>query len=116
MRYLRYAFLISLACVLVIIAVANRTMTTLSILPTDLSHWFGVNWSINVPVFAVFIGGTFFGVLIGFVWEWLREYKHRAEVARKNREIRGLEAELRKLKGEKYQNQDEVLAMIEEMN
>lgn len=116
MRYLRYAFLISLAFVLVIVAVANRTMTKLSVLPTDLSQWLGVDWSINVPVFAIFIGGTFFGVLIGFVWEWLREYKHRAEVARKNRELRRLESELRKLKGEKYQNQDEVLAMIEEVS
>lgn len=115
MRYLRYAFLISLALVLVIVAVANRTTTQLSLLPADLSQWLGVNWSIDLPVFVIFLGGTVFGVLIGFIWEWLREYKHRAEVTRKSRELRKLEDELRDLKGEKYKDQDDVLAMLEEV-
>ena len=37
MRYLRYAFLASLAFVLVLLAVANREMTTLSLLPAELN-------------------------------------------------------------------------------
>jgi len=45
----------------------------------------------------------------------LREYKHRAEVTRKSRELRKLEGELRDLKGEKYKDQDDVLAMLEEV-
>lgn len=115
MRYLRYAFLISLAFVMVVVAVANRTLTQLSLLPADLSQLLGVNWSIDLPVFVIFLGGTIFGVLVGFVWEWLREYKHRAEVTHKSRELRKLESELRDLKGEKYKDQDEVLAMLEEV-
>ena len=115
MRYLRYAFLVSLALVMVVVAVANRTITQLSLLPTDLAKWFGVNWSIDLPVFVIFLGGTIFGVLVGFVWEWLREYKHRAEVTHKSRELRKLESELSELKGEKYQDKDDVLAMLEEV-
>ena len=115
MRYLRYTFLISLAFVMVVVAVANRTITQLSLLPADLSQLLGVNWSIDLPVFVIFLGGTIFGVLVGFVWEWLREYKHRAEVTHKSRELRKLESELRDLKGEKYKDQDEVLAMLEEV-
>ncbi|MAC72398.1 MAG: LapA family protein [Rhodobacteraceae bacterium] len=115
MRYLRYAFLISLALVMVVVAVANRTITQLSVLPEDLSQWLGVNWSIDLPVFVIFLGGTIFGVLVGFVWEWLREYKHRVEVAQKSREVHKLKSELRDLKGEKYKDQDEVLAMLEEV-
>ena len=115
MRYLRYAFLISLAFVVVAVAVANRTMTQISLLPAGLSQWLGVNWSIDLPVFFIFLGGTIFGVLVGFVWEWLREYKHRAEVTHKSRELRKLESELRDLKGKKYKDKDEVLAILEEV-
>ena len=115
MRYLRYAFLISLTLILVIVAVANRTKSQISLLPADLSQGLGVNWSIDLPVFVVFLGGTVFGVLIGFIWEWLREHKHRAEGTRKSRELRKLEGELRNLKSEKYKGQDDVLAMLEEV-
>ena len=37
MQYLRYAFLASLAFVLVLLADANREMTTLSLLPAELN-------------------------------------------------------------------------------
>ena len=115
MKYLRYAFLISLALVLIIVAVANKTPAELAFLPPDLANLIGMNWSITVPVFLVFFLGIIFGVLVGFIWEWLREYKHRAEVTRKSRELRKLEGELRDLKGEKYKDQDDVLAMLEEV-
>jgi hypothetical protein len=53
-------------------------------------------------------------VLIGFVWEWLREHKHRAEAARRTREVEALERELRREKRLKNQDQDEVLALLDE--
>jgi hypothetical protein len=54
------------------------------------------------------------GLIIGFVWEWMREYKHRAEATRKSREVRKLEREVTKLKGEKHEGKDEVLALLED--
>ncbi len=114
MRYIRYVFLASLAIVLVVVALANRTMTELSVFPTELANFIGLQWSVQLPVFVVFFGGTIFGVLVGFIWEWLREYKHRAEVTRKSRELRRAERELEKLKGEKYAGQDDVLALLDD--
>ena len=113
MRYLRYAFLASLAFVLVLLAVANREMTTLSLLPAELNDIAPFVFSINLPVFSVFFLGIFFGVGVGFAWEWLREYKLRAEASRNGRTLRKVERELAKLKGEKYKDQDDVLALIE---
>ena len=60
MRYVRYAFLASLAFVLVLLAVANREMTTLSLLPAELNDIAPFAFSINLPVFSVFFLGIFF--------------------------------------------------------
>jgi putative membrane protein len=47
MKYLRYAFLISLALVLIIVAVANKAPAELAFLPPDLANLIGMNWSIT---------------------------------------------------------------------
>ena len=59
MRYLRYAFLASLTFVLGLLAVVNREMTTLSLLPAELSDIAHFAFSINLPVFSVFFLGIF---------------------------------------------------------
>ena len=56
MRYLRYAFLASLAIVLVSVALANRGMVTLKLLPVELSDWVGLKQSIELPLFVVIFG------------------------------------------------------------
>ena len=114
MRYIRYAFMAALAIMLVTVAVANRAMTELNLLPAELANLIGFNLGIVTPVFVVFFVGTIFGVLVGFVWEWLREYKHRAEVTRKSRELRRAEREISKLKADKYKDKDDVLALLDE--
>ena len=114
MRYIRYAFLAVLAAVLVSIAMANRGVVTLSLLPEALEEFAGVNWQIDLPLFIVVFGGIVAGLIIGFVWEWLREYKHRREATLKTKEAKRLEREVTRLKGEKSEGKDEVLALLDE--
>ena len=114
MRYIRYAFLGGLGIVLIAVALANRGMVTLKLLPTGLSDLVGMNQTIDLPLFVVIFGGIVAGLLIGFVWEWLREHKHRAEAARQGREVRKLNREVRRLKGEKHEGKDEILALLDE--
>ena len=114
MRYIRYAFLAALAVVLVSIAMANRGVVTLKLLPSGLEDFAGVNWQIDLPLFIVVFGGIVAGLIIGFIWEWLREYKHRREATVKTKEARRLEREVTRLKGEKAEGKDEVLALLEE--
>lgn len=113
MRYIRYAFLAALAIVLVSVALANRGMVMLQLLPSGLSEMAGMNRSIELPMFIVIFGSIIAGLLIGFVWEWLREHKHRVEVDRKAREVGKLEREVKKLKGEKNRGKDDVLALLD---
>ena len=114
MRYIRYAFLAVLAIILVSVALANRGLVTLQLLPTGLSDLVGMNRTVDLPLFLVIFGGIVAGLLIGFVWEWLREHKHRAAAARREAEIKRLERELRRTRAERDKDKDEVLALLDE--
>jgi len=114
MRYIRYVFLGALGIVLISVSLANRGMVDLKLMPDVLAELVGFNLGISLPLFVVVLGGIAAGLVIGFVWEWLREYKHRREVGQKTREVHNLEREVTRLKGEKHQGKDEVLAILDE--
>lgn len=112
-RYLRYAILAALAVLLVTVALANRAPVTLRLLPDDLAALTGLSWAVDLPQFLVILGGIAAGLLIGFVWEWVREGKHRTTASRKSREAARLERELAMLRDAKGQVQDDVLAILD---
>jgi NhaP-type Na+/H+ or K+/H+ antiporter len=114
MRYIRYAFLGALGLVLISVALANRGLVTLKLLPDALSDLLGMNHTIDLPLFVVIFGGIAGGLMIGFVWEWLREHKQRRQASVQARETRRLEREVTRLKGEKHQGKDDVLALLDE--
>lgn len=114
MRYIRYAFLATLGVALITVALANRSSVTLNILPSELSGFLGWSWSITLPLFVVIFGGVIAGILVGFVWEWLREHKLRAEGARHRRERDQLAHEVKSLREPKARTGDDVLALIDE--
>lgn len=114
LRYLKLAILAIIALALVSVALANKDMVTLNLIPAGLVDQIGMNWSLELPLFGVMFGGVGIGLLIGFIWEWLREYKHRREATVKSREARRLEREVTRLKGEKHKDKDEVLALLED--
>jgi uncharacterized integral membrane protein len=114
MRYVRYFVLGSFAVALIAMALANRTYVMLKVLPEELAAFFGMNPSVELPLFIVIMGSILIGLLVGFVWEWIREYGQRAEAAKQAREMRRLEREVARLKGEKHQGKDEVLALLDE--
>lgn len=119
MRYIRYAILAAIAVVLIIVALANRATVTLNALPEGLAEIPGMtvlNHSVNLPLFVVIFGGVLMGLLLGFVWEWIREHKHRAEVSRKQSEVARLQRELRRTKAQRDEGKDEVLALLDNTN
>jgi len=116
MRYIRYVILAVIAVVLVTVALANRGAVTLALLPPALAELGGYPASANrvtLPLFVVIFAGMVAGVLLGFVWEWLREHKHRAEAAGQRREKERLAREMDLVKSTKPETTDDVLALLE---
>lgn len=113
MRYIRYAFLLGLGLVLVTIAFANRDPVTLRLLPDDLADYLPWGRVVELPLFLVIFGAVIAGVAIGFVWEWLREYKYRAAAERRGREARKLQREVARIKGTEADKGDEILALLD---
>lgn len=113
MRYVRYACIAVFAIALISVALANRAMVELKMLPDEIAGLFAVNPQVNMPLFFVILGSIVAGLLIGFVWEWIREHAQRAEAAKQAREMRRLEREVARLKSEKHEGHDEVLALLD---
>lgn len=114
MRYIRYAFLGTLGIILVSVSLANRGVVTLKLMPDDLAHLLGFNFTLSLPLFLVVLGGIAAGLVIGFFWEWLREHKHRRTADVKHREVRKLEREVKSLKKKQNEGKDEVLAILDD--
>ena len=102
-----------MALVLVIVALANRGAVTVNAMPPDLGDLLRADWRIELPLYVVMFGGIAAGLLIGFVWEWLRERKHRVTASVKHREVSKLERELAQLRDAKGVVQDDVIALLE---
>ena len=113
-RVLNYIFLGVVGLGLLVLALANRGMVTLRLLPEEMGAFLGLTWAIQLPLFLVVFGGVVLGLLVGFVWEWLREHKHRAAAAEAKRKAAKLEREVSRLKVKQDEPEDDVLALLEQ--
>lgn len=113
LRYLRYLFLAALGLCLVTVALANRQVVHLKLLPEEIAGFAGLQFDIQLPMFVVVFGGIISGLLIGFVWEWLREARLRAEGDRAKRDAKKLEREVKKLRQPDPAKGDDVLALLD---
>ena len=111
-RYIRVIFLTCLSIILLTLAVANRELVDIRILPSELEGFWGGGMILSIPIFVLFLCGVIFGLFVGFVWEWIREMKHRSASSRKSKELAKVENELSQLKLESGQNEDEILLLL----
>ncbi|EPX77129.1 lipopolysaccharide assembly protein LapA domain-containing protein [Litoreibacter arenae] len=114
MRYIRYVFMAVVGLSLILVALANRGLVTIKVLPAEMAAYLGQPLSYDLPLFVVIFGGIIIGLLIGFVWEWLREHKHRADARRQRREKERLAREVKGLKRRNNEGKDEVLALLDD--
>lgn len=115
MRYLRYAVLGVLGAIFIVLALANRSLVTVQMLPDTLAALLGFNMGFTLPLFMVLALAIAFGLMLGFVWEWLREHSYRADAARAQREADSLRAQLHKAEttATAPKAKDEVLALLD---
>ena len=114
MRLIRTLFLLCLATLLFLLSIANSEKVTVYFLPENLTSLLGIKISINIPLFLIFFSGIFIGLVIGFVWEWLREYKFRVEANNYQKRLFRAETELSELNA-KENKKDDVLTLLEKV-
>ena len=70
-------------------------------------------FAVQIPLFIVLFGGIALGVLVGFIWEWAREHKHRSVASKSSRQVARLERELAVMRDSSSVPKDEVLALLD---
>ena len=116
MKTIRYTFWAVVGLCLILIGLANRDIVTVRAMPEALGELLGLSPDIQLPMFIVIFLGVGAGLMIGFLWEWVREYRIRADARGKSREVESLRRELAQLRGATGGDAggDDVLALLEQ--
>jgi uncharacterized integral membrane protein len=110
LRALKYLILAIILVVLVVVALANRDLVTLNLLPAGMARVMPL--SVQVPLFVVGLAGVVVGMVIGYIFEWLREHKHRRRASQKSREAQRLTSEMDRLRKTTGKHEDDVLTLL----
>lgn len=113
MKYVKYTFWGVVAICLVIVGMANRGIVTLRAMPEALAGPLGISPDIELPLFMVIFIGVGLGLVIGFLWEWVREYRIRSDARAKSREVDALKREIDGLKAKESEGKDEIVALLD---
>lgn len=115
MKTIRYAFWAIVGLCLILVGLANRDAVTVRAMPEALSDLLSISPDIQLPLFVVIFIGVGAGLMIGFLWEWVREHRIRAEARGKAREVETLRREVEHLRGAAAgaKGDDDVLALLE---
>ncbi|PJI85072.1 uncharacterized protein DUF1049 [Yoonia maricola] len=115
MKTIRYVFWAIIGLCLILIGLANRDIVTVRAMPQAMGDLLGISPDIQLPLFVVIFIGVGAGLMIGFLWEWVREHRIRADARGKAREVESLRREVDQLRGAAAgaKSDDDVLALLE---
>lgn len=114
MKTIRYAFWAVVGICLILVGLANRGLVTVHAIPESLADLVGISPDVQVPLFVVLFAGVGAGLLIGFLWEWVREHRIRADARAKTREVDALRREVANLRSTRADDgEDDVLALLD---
>jgi hypothetical protein len=114
MRAIRLIFFVVLAIVLILVATANRAPITVGMMPQGIADFTGRDWTLTMPGFLALFLAMVFGVMIGLIWEWLREAHLRAESKARAQDLARMQREVGDLRRTHAAPKDEVLAILDD--
>jgi uncharacterized integral membrane protein len=85
-----YLILVPLALIIIVFAVANREIVTVSFDPFDTVH---PAYAARAPLFVLIFVLVILGVIIGGIAAWLKQHKWRRAARRLHRQLRELHEE-----------------------
>lgn len=114
LRLIKLLFLALVLLALVFLFFANNDPVTLNLMPDAMATAMSMQNELTLPLFVVVTGALVIGIVVGFVLEWLREHRFRAEAKTQRREANRLGQEVAAMKGRSGDTQDDVLAILED--
>lgn len=90
-KLLVWSILIPIALILVLFAVANREVVTVSFDPFDSAQ---PAFALRMPLFALIFVFLILGVLVGGIAAWLRQGRHRQTARSLRTDLAGLRREV----------------------
>ena len=94
-KILNVLVVLPLAIVLIVFAVANRHIVTLSFDPLDSSD---ATWGVSLPLFIVIIAFTMLGLVVGGIVTWVGQRRWRRAARLHETEARNARAQLASLR------------------
>ncbi len=115
MKTIRYSFWAIVGLCLILIGLANRDVVTVRAMPEALGELLGLSPDMQLPLFVIIFISVGAGLMLGFLWEWVREHRIRADARGKAREVASLQREVDQLRGAAAgaKSDDDVLALLE---
>lgn len=114
LRLIKLLFLALVLVALVFLFFANNDPVTVNIMPDAMADTMGMQNEWTLPLFVVVTGALVIGIVVGFVLEWLREHRFRAEAKTQRRKAQALEQEVVAVKGGRSTSRDDVLAILDD--
>ena len=111
MRTLKYLLLVVILLAIIVLAVANREMVTVQLLPGEMSG-LAPNAHVTLPLFLHGLIAVLVGMVLGYLLEYVRETKHRRRASERSREAARLNREVDKLRRTTNNPKDEVVALL----
>ena len=113
MRIVRFTIISFISVILLILALVNRQLVDFRFIPINLSNQLGIAGNFLIPLFLIVFFGVLLGVFLGFFAEYLREHKYRKALATKNKKVKMLEQEIKKLKNDTNNEAEQILGLLE---
>lgn len=113
LKAIAWLFWIIVIAALVVVGLANRGLVTLRAMPESLAGLIGTSPDVQMPLFLVIFLSVAVGLLIGFVWEWLREHPLRAESRAHAQNAQALRRELGRVRSEQTKGGEDILALLD---
>lgn len=115
MKTIRYSFWAIVGLCLILVGLANRDLVRVRAMPEALADLLALTPDVELPLFVVIFVSVGAGLMIGFLWEWVRERRIRADAKGKTREVETLRREVQQLRGAAAgaKDEDDVLALLE---
>ena len=95
MKYFSWIFTLPVTAIVVLFAITNRSLATLSFWPLP--------WEMNLPIYLIILGALFVGFMLGAVVAWLSGGRRRRQARQLAEQVRAQSRQIAELQQQQRQ-------------